>query len=379
MSSLEKSDGCHIYTLSPCGDYVIMITDSSVLLYRLFPSIELIHEFGYFPRFPIDVSWTSNGKKIIFEFPKNIINYYPFNCLECDAKTFELLRNSSSFESSLPELSLPITKDLLKSGHYGFIKKQSKIKIYVYHESFNLFVDLKGVLEDASYTDLEIKGLQEYQDYPDYVYSPDNNFISGYMNGICIWKKNGELYRHITDFGNHFASHTFLWFNNSQIIFITKDDAPQNKVLYKISIYDIIKNTVIKSFKILGNPSSINLNICQKKSILVISFSSCLIKNTICLINLITGNKMKSIDGFVDNQIAVWASGGSALVYQDNKGHICLYDFLEEQKKNIMLLQLESFRQKKNKLKTPVKLPRLPHELWDLIYDEFSISMINFF
>ena len=69
MSSLEKSDGCHIYTLSPCGDYVIMITDSSVLLYRLFPSIELIHEFGYFPRFPIDVSWTSNGKKIIFEFP----------------------------------------------------------------------------------------------------------------------------------------------------------------------------------------------------------------------------------------------------------------------------------------------------------------------
>ena len=122
--------------------------------------------------------------------------------------------------------------------------------------------------------------------------------------------------------------------------------------------------------------SALQLNISHNMSVLAISsvYEEC---NSINLINLQTGNIIASVNGFIMDEIAVWASGGSALVYQNNEDKICLYDFLEEQKKNIMLLQLKTYQERKNKLK--ITIPRLPHELWDFIFKEFSISMITLF
>jgi len=364
--------------LSHCGCYFIVLPDSSLcpaLLYELFPSIKLIYQFYGFPCSAIDVNWTFDGK-IIFEFQTS---YYPFNCLEYDAKTFELLRNSVASHLSLPKIFFPTIEDL-KSGHYGY-KDQSKIKhqIKIYRKgrkTSDIFVDSERVLENYSKTDLSIKGFEYYPDYS-YSYSPDGELIAGFDKIINIWTKNGKFIKEIS------SATTFLWFNNSQIILIIRDDFLQKKMSYTICVYDLIKNTIIKSLKVLSNSSILYLNylLSQKMSIFALCTSS-QSKMTISLINLITGKKIATIDGFVNEKIGVWASGGSALIYEDNKGKINIFDLLEKQKKNIILVQLETFRQMKNKLKAPSQpikplTPlRLPHELWDLMFKEFSICMI---
>ena len=407
MSKLKSPIKVYLYKLSPCGEFIITLANEEVLLYSLFP-IKKIHHFENIP-YSIDVKWTLDGKQIIFEFSKN--KYLHFNYLVYDAKTFELVKNSVGSEllwyASLPKILSP-SFDELKSGYYGMIKPPSRPNVYYYKKksnrdtlyNYNLYIDTEN---NINFNNLDEKGL--YKEIY-YNFSPDGNFISGFLHGFRIWKKTGELITQQFPDPKIVKSEYCIWLNNSQIIFMNKDYS-RNRDYYEslqsacmqspypieidkshklftepgkheIFIYDFIKNSIVKSYDILMGKkySALQLNISHNMSVLAIS-SVYEESNNINLINLQTGNIIASVNGFIMDEIAVWVSGGSALVYQDNKGHICLYDFLEEQKKNIMLLQLESFRQKKNKLKTPVKLPRLPHELWDLIYDEFSISMIK--
>ena len=389
----------YLYQLSPCGEFVITLTTKGVLLYNLFP-IKKIHQFEDIPN-PIDVKWTLDGKQIIFEFSKKKIKYFPFNYLVYDAKTFELIENSVGFKLSLPKILFPSLVEL-ESGNYGIIKPSSQPKVYFY-DNYNLYIDNEN--QNISFEELYWnKGVYKY-DKEYYNFSQDGNFISGVLNGFRIWKKTGELLPQNFCDPRIFGSENCIWLNNSQIILMKKDYSKDQDESYlfrncyeshpvevdylhrifskpgkhKIFIYDFIKNHIVKSFEILIKKKySASLNINNTIGMGILAISSISVEsntNTIDLINLQTENKIASFNGFIMNNIAVWASGGSALVYQNNDNEICLYDFLEEQKKNIILVQLKTYQERKKKLK--ITTSRLPHELWDLIFKEFSISMIK--
>ena len=401
---MENPMKVYLYKLSPCGEFVITLTNKEVLLYSLFP-IKKIHHFENIP-YSIDVKWTPDGKQIIFEFSKN--KYLHFNYLVYDAKTFELVENSVGSQvlcyASLPKILSP-SFDELKSGYYGMIKPPSRPNVYYYDKklnNYNLYIDNEDIID---FNNLHNRRLNKYTK-GEYNFSPDGNFISGFLDGFRIWKKTGELITQQFPDPKIVKSQYCIWLNNSQIIFMNKDYSRNRdyyeslqsacmQLLYPIEIdkshklftepgkheifiYDFIKNSIVKSYDILMGKkySALQLNISHNMSVLAIS-SVYEESNNINLINLQTGNIIASINGFIMDEIAVWASGGSALVYQNNESEICLYDFLEEQKKNIMLIQLKTYQERKNKSK--ITIPRIPQELWDLMFKEFSICMITLF
>ena len=403
MSKLKSPTKVYLYKLSPCGEFIITLANEEVLLYSLFP-IKKIHKFENIP-YSINVKWTADGKQIIFEFSKN--KYLHFNYLVYDAKTFELIENSVGSQVlcyvSLPKILSP-SFDELASGYYGMIKPPSRPNVYYYRKkynrdtlyNYNLYIDTE---DNINFYDLDEKGLNKYKEMY-HNFSPDGNFISGFLHGFRIWKKTGELITQNFNDPKIVKSEYCIWLNNSQIIFMNKDysriedyygslqsacmqspypieiNKSHKPGKHEIFIYDFIKNSIVKSYNILMEKkySALQLNISHNMSILAIS-SVYEESNNINLINLQTGNIIASVNGFIMDEIAVWVSGGSALVYQNNESEICLYDFLEEQKKNIMLIQLKTYQERKNKLK--ITIPRIPQELWDLMFKEFSISMIK--